>query len=391
MNFEKEARRLSAQLQEEFPEEPSVMSSAHKNQRVNQSSRLLDKSISIRVSKLDNNHELSVSGEEQDPSQVAEDTRNHRLSLFSQTGSMKSNYPDISDMYRKDKPSKFQEQVMRRKESEDLIKLGMSVDNSKAFLAEYSPSRFHMSAKNSKKEGQSDRYKKESDFESFASSRKLNDFREFQQALIKQKNDDDEPDIKRIALVDSNKEIGKKNANFSSEIKKFGGKVDTAQVLRKVRRAIRVRLLNNIKFFNILSKTYQIDERSMKQRYYYLYNDPSVDLEDLKKLIRDAKEKKEKDLKEILRKLNHNKIQQNETLRKLLFCCYKKTSHDEPDYSYKDKIDIPMKFEPTDNFVFNMYSPYLMTWNAMLFIVLLAQVFVKVSRQSSSHSAYALR
>lgn len=352
-----------------------MVSSAPKIQKVNQSSKILDRSISIRVSKMDINHELSVSDNE-GSSQVAEEAKNQRLSLFSNSNSMRSNFPDISDMYKKEKPSKFQVEVQKRKESEDFIKLGQSIDHSKHNLTEYNPSKFQPSPKH---QIASERFKRDVDVESIASSRKPNDFSSFQQALVKHQNDDHDPEMKRISLLEvATPGHHKPRTSFSNEVRKHVNKVDTAQVLSRVRRAIRVKLLNNIKFFNILSKTYQIDERSMKQRYYYLYNDPSVDLEDLKRLIRDAKEKKEKDLKEILRKLDRKKVNENETLRKIFYCCYKNTAHDEPDYSYKDKIDIPMKFEPKDTFVFNLYSPYLMMWNAMLFIILLTQLFVKV-------------
>lgn len=377
--------RLSALESPEFNEDISGLGSQAK-QNMKDSSKLLDRSISIRVSRMNDNQDNSVSDEQQQMESNMDESR-QRMSLFSaRSGSVRSNFPNITDMYKQQQPSKFQEQVMKRKETEDYLKNGHSVDYSRAGYSEHSPSKFQMSVKGSVKEPLADRFKREEDNMSVASSfKRKRGYSEFQQAVIMTKANEDHADTgsKRAIPETSYKHVdsSKPRPSFAREIDKGEKDVDATQVINKVRRAIKVKLLNNIKFFNILAKTYQIDERNMKERYYYLYNDPSVDLEALKSMIKEAQEKKEQkedNIKEILGKLDQDKTQKNNPFSKIMDCFKKKHSQNEPDYSYKDQIDIPMKFEPVDNFVFNMYGPYMMLWSAMLFCLLLTQMFVKV-------------
>lgn len=370
--MERDQYRQSAQ---EF-EDGSVGGSQMKNANL-PSSRMLDKDISIRVSKMNDNMDMSDSEDDRDNPVVEENKQ--RMSIFSQSyqSSVKSsNFPNISDMYKQQAPSKFQDQVRKRKESESLLPSSIEI---KFGPQDYQPSKFHASQK---KDPITEWKKQEADNESVASSRKQRlDYRELQQ-FTKNVVIEDDPGVKRNSIQIpypnlNNSQQDRSKTSFQAEASKTAKNIDVAKVIEKVRKAIKEKLLNNIKFFNILSKTYQIDERSMKERYFYLYNDPAVDLEHLKLKIREAIEKKEHDVKEIHRILNKNKVQSKESL--LFWLCCKRTKNtNEPDYSFKDKLDIPMKFEPIDNFVFDLYSPYLILWNTALFFHLLAQVFLKV-------------
>ena len=108
--------------------------------------------------------------------------------------------------------------------------------------------------------------------------------------------------------------------------------------MSRFRRLVRVKLIKNVIFLKKYQKTYQIDERSIKQRYYFLYNDPSVDLEYLKKYIRDTKLKKDHDVREVLRKLGDSnlKVKQNNSFWKKLMFWQRVVKSNEPDYTFKE-------------------------------------------------------
>lgn len=173
--------------------------------------------------------------------------------------------------------------------------------------------------------------------------------------------------------------------------------IDRVELMNRVRRIIRVKIMKNLRFFNIISKAYFIDHRAVKLRYYYLYNDSSVDLNTLKRTIRDQKQKKDSDMKDMVKKLKkfeqlqqQNQVLPQTTTRMIstathwLRCCKKQGSaaeasllRNEPDYGYKDQIDIPLKFEQQNNFVFNPYKWYLIFWNTCLYFELLVILVFK--------------
>ncbi len=332
----------------------------------------LNKTVSIRISKIDASGEGASKSFSEYESREA-DNESKKLSIFSKD----SNFPNIAEMYKQQAPSRFLQEARKRIESEDVVNSlsnqNISIDGSKR------DPRLSIHSKFSKSIGRS---LKEKDLNDSVASKVL-DFKELQK-MVTNKKDDGERHHEGPARKDSKEgtPLNSKQSSLNTQDRPSGpNKIDRVALMNKIIRVIRIKVLKNIRFFNIISKTYHIDDRCLKQRYFYLYQDKSIDLEDIKKAIKDSKSKKDNDVNYILRKLGTvSDSKHKQSFFKRLCGCKRDlvATGVEPDYSYKDQIDIPMKTEPVDSFVFNPYSPYLILWNLLLALELLMQLFLKV-------------
>ena len=304
------------------------------------------------------------------------DTESKKMSIFSHN----SNFPNIEEIIKQQVPSRFLKEAKKRIEIEEMpddsvMENEVSIDFSKKDIARKGSGY----SKYSKSVGKSLKDNNDS------ISSKMVDFKQLQR-LVSNKNQEDERinDQKKGNKIGSNQNsnlLRESSVNTQDRNSANGSKVDKEALRKRFVRIIRNKILKNIRFFNIISKTYHLDGRALKQRYYYLYQDKSVDLEEIKKLIKDAKTKKDNDVNYILKKLGTSKSNANGVgfIKRFLFCSKDSAlDEEEPDYNFKDQIDIPMKTDPIDWFVFNPYSPYLIIWNFVMAIELLAQLFMKV-------------
>jgi len=356
-----------------------------------------------------NNDLNQESSEENDKEESDADDLSKMHSLFSQRS---KDLPNITDLYKQQQPSRFLQEMKKRKESEDLIKLGI-MDNPKPTTerSKFGPAdrpknnlpplpiasgQLSLERKQTydfksadlgkpmdKKEFVSivEKFKKDKEKdglnESVMSLRKIVNFEDLEEAVEKAKEPEDDLTKRHAMTPGGTRIIGKKDDTSPRP-----NKIDREEIMAKGRKYIKTYIMTNIKFFNILSKTYHMDERSLLQRYFYLYQDPSIDFNSVKAAIKEAKNKKDHDVREVIRKLGTLKSQSiapSSSKTALLCFCFKKNrvKASEPDYSFKEQIDIPMKSEPVDSFVFDPYSFYMMIWNTTLFIQLMVQLTFK--------------
>lgn len=302
----------------------------------------------------------------------------------------KSNFVNITEIYKnQQQPSKFKQDLRKQRASVDLKK--ESKDHPE-FMNNILPQLSEFAA-NHRKRLQSEHQNVHPESQDTQPANSV-DFKGLKKLVTLNRV------LSKTELQDASQPENSNNSFLKTSPRK-DRHLDFSENIKEYKRKIRVLILQNIRFFNILWKTYYIDSRTIKLRYFYLYQDPSVDLDSLKKTIRDMKIKKESDVKELAKKLESSKTILKRQTSKVsgtksknrCFCCLKKdylksavkdAQNLIPDYTFKDQIDIPLKVQPEDWFVFNPYSRYIIFWKILLYLYLVAQLCLKVGFSSYS-------
>lgn len=413
-------------------DENSFRKSAHASSVHNNMDKL-DSPVSIRVSRTNQEMEKEKeSSEEDDDSSVPESKR--KGSMISQrTGAM----PNIIDLFKQQQaPSRFLMEVKKRKESEDLVKLGKynnsegssisissALFNDRSFDAKKGPSESKFAKSGFAPSGEKPalNLKRDSDNDSVMSSRRqvmgASDFERIVNSVHSKFEDSFSRgggSVKRAPMVsEANGSVQvlerKKTmaADFKDQANKGAGALtvalhalenngnlpmkvaDKTDLFKRFQTAVRLKIIKNLQFFKILSNSHFMDDRALKQRYCYLYQDLSVDATVVEKIIRENRAKEFQSLQNLNKKVKaiKQKFEQRAAQARQE---QKKDDQDEekerkrreikevePDYAFKEQIDLPMKFETVDPYVFNPYSPYMILWKASIFAELLAILFLK--------------
>ena len=394
-----------------------------------------DSPMSIKVSRTgQGNQQEKESSEEEDDSSVPESRR--KGSTISQfTGAM----PNIIDLFKQQQaPSRFLMEVKKRKESEDLVKLGKYRDtenssqisigspllNDKSFDGKKGPSesKFAKSAFAPSGEKPALNLKRDTDNDSVMSSRRqvmgASDFERIVNSVHSKFEDSFSRgggSVRRVAInseANGSVNVLERKKTLAADFKEMANKgagaltvalhalendggpptkvIDKTDLFKRFQTAVRLKIIKNLQFFKILSKGHIMDDRSLKQRYCYLYQDLSVDAKVVEKIIQENRAKEYQSLQNLNKKvkaINQKFAQKAAQLKQEQEkdsepaqpkdSNKRETKEEEPDYAFKEQIDLPMKFETVDPYVFNPYSPYMIVWKAFIFAELLGILFLK--------------